>query len=61
MKVTLTATEGALEVSGADDFKLTLGMGTSLILEIKDATFELREGRLETAKPVKKPGLRVVK
>lgn len=43
MKVTLTAVEGELQISSMNDFKLVLGKGTSLTLEIKDADFILRD------------------
>jgi hypothetical protein len=43
MKVTLSVVEGELEVSSINDFKLVLGKGTALTLEIKDADFILRE------------------
>jgi len=44
MKVTLTAVEGELQISSVNDFKLVLGKGTSLTLEIKDHDFILRDG-----------------
>ena len=72
MKVTLTAVEGELEISSANDFRLVLGLGTSLTLEIKDNDFVLREAvtvssgtttKKKAAKvpPKKKSNLRIVK
>jgi hypothetical protein len=69
VKVTLTAVEGELEISSINDFKLVLGKGTSLTLEIREADFILRESspaprkksKPSVSKFKRKNNLRVVK
>jgi len=62
MKVTFTVEDSQLEITGDNDFRLVLGAGTSLTLESKDTSFNIKELKEEQKKPVrKKPQLSIVK
>jgi hypothetical protein len=62
MKVTFTVEDSQLEITGANDFRIVLGAGTSLTLEIKDTVFNIKELKEEPKKPArKKPQLSIVK